>query len=69
MFWEVQPPQRSPAARLKLWGGMVLAVGLMLLLVKLVMLLTWFGPAVTLVGLAMLLVGTIWGDVRRKRQP
>ena len=70
MFSEIQPPQASAAARLKLWGGMVLAVGLMLLLVKLMMWLAWFfGSVVALVGLVMLLIGIIWDDVAKKRKP
>lgn len=69
MFWQFEPRRLSPGARLKLWGGMVLAVGLLLLLVQLVIILSWFGGAVALVGLVMVLVGAVWEGLRRRRRP
>ena len=69
MFWQFEPRRRSPGSRLKLWGGMVLAVGLLLLLVQLVIILSWFGGAVALVGLVMVMVGALWEDLRRRRRP
>ncbi len=69
MFWQLEPRRRPLARRLKLWGGMVLAVGLLLLLVQLVIVLSWFGGVVALAGVVMILAGAIWEDLRRRRGP
>ena len=63
-------PRRSVPAALKLWGGLVLALGIVLVLIRLLMLLAWYaGGAVAVVGLIMLLSGIVWEDLRRGREP
>ena len=70
MFRRLDGRRRSVPATLKLWGGLLLALGILLLLVRLLMLLAWFAAgAVALAGLIMLLAGIVWEDLRGGRKP
>jgi len=70
MLMRFDGPRRSVPAALKLWGGLVLALGMVLLLIRLLMLLAWYAAgAVALVGLIVLLAGIVWEDLRRGREP
>lgn len=70
MFRRLDGRRRSVPATLKLWGGLLLALGILLLLVRLLMLLAWFAAgAVALAGLIILLAGIVWEDLRRGREP
>ena len=70
MFRRLDGRRRSVPAALKLWGGLVLALGILLLLVKLLVVLAWYAAgAVALAGLIILLAGIVWEDLRREREP
>lgn len=70
MFRRLDGRRRSVPATLKLWGGLLLALGILLLLVRLLMLLAWYAAgAVALAGLIILLAGIVWEDLRRGREP
>ena len=70
MFRRLERPRRSVPAALKLWGGLLLALGILLLLVRLLGLLAWYAAGVVaLVGLIVLLAGIVWEDLRRGREP
>jgi hypothetical protein len=69
MFRRLDGRRRSVPATLKLWGGLLLALGILLLLVRLLMLLAWYAAgAVALAGVVMLLAGIVWEDLRRERE-
>ena len=70
MFRRLDGRRRSVPATLKLWGGLLLALGILLLLLRLLMLLAWVAAgAVALAGLIILLAGIVWEDLRRGREP
>ena len=70
MLMRFDGSRRSVPATLKLLGGLVLALGIVLLLIRLLMLLAWYAAgAVALVGLIMLLAGIVGEDLRRGREP
>jgi hypothetical protein len=70
MFRRLDGRRRSVPATLKLWGGLLLALGILLLLVRLLVLLAWYAAgAVALAGLIILLAGIVWEDLRRGREP
>ena len=59
MFLKMMIRRMSFGSKLVILGGLVLAVGIMLLLVKLVMWLAWFAETVALAGLVTLVVGML----------
>ncbi len=70
MFRRLDGRRRSVPATLKLWGGLLLALGILLLLLRLLVLLAWYAAgAFALGGLILLLAGIVWEDLRRGRKP